>query len=114
MFRIAHIAALELPSNLVVGEGSDVLLKCGNNTENVTWHIERQAASPTIIHSSALMNLSNISERESGRYQCSVNAWGEQVKSNWASVTVFGKFDCRSRHTRCHGEQSKKASANIL
>ena len=75
-----------------MAEGSDVQLNCSIETKNVSWHIENQDASYTITSNSSLMNFSNVSETHSGHYQCSVNVSEEEIKSNWVTLTVFGKF----------------------
>ena len=80
------------PSDLTVGEGSNVLLHCNINSPEVSWHIQKHSGTYTTTDNSPLMDLYNVSKTDSGHYQCTVNISGEQVKSNNATITVFGKF----------------------
>jgi len=87
------ITALQLlPLNLTVGKGSDVQLNCSIKNLNVSWYTENRDASHTINANSSLLNLSNVGETDTGLYQCSVSVSGEEIKSNWMTLTVFGKF----------------------
>ena len=84
----------------MVDEESDVQLKCIVDKQNVSWHIARQNNLPyTVIDSSPLLNLANISKAESGHYQCAVNVSGEVIESNWATVMVHGKFALRVQYS---------------
>ncbi|XP_065918161.1 basement membrane-specific heparan sulfate proteoglycan core protein-like isoform X2 [Dysidea avara] len=95
-FRIATLTVNELtldPSDLTVGEGSNVLLHCNINSPEVSWHIQKHSGTYTTTDNSPLMDLYNVSKTDSGHYQCTVNISGEQVKSNNATITVFGLVD---------------------
>jgi len=87
--------ALELyPLSLSVAKGSDVQLECCIETDTVIWHVQTQDALYTTITNSSLLNFSNITEADSGKYQCSINAGGEEIQSHSATITVFSKFIC--------------------
>ena len=78
------------PSNFTVGEGSNVHLNCCVGSSEVFWHVEKKGVTNTKVRS-PLLDLYNVSEEDSGRYQCSVNVKGEEIMSNHASIVVFGK-----------------------
>ena len=73
-----------------MGKGSNVHLNCCINSSEVFWHIEKQGVTNTTV-SYPLMKLYNVSEEESIHIRCSLNVRGENITSNQATLTVFGK-----------------------
>ena len=78
------------PSSVTVSKGSNVSLKCSGSIQNtpIVWNMHNQS----VIHTmDTMMNLTNINMVEDGQYQCSAYVGNVNIKSNQASVIVFGR-----------------------
>ena len=74
---------------MTVSKGSDVSLRCSCGIPNtpIVWNMHNQTVRCTMDH---MINLTNVNMLEKGNYQCSASIGNVAVKSNLASIAVFG------------------------
>ena len=74
---------------MTVSKGSDVSLRCSCGIPNtpIVWNMHNQTVLRTMDR---MINLTNVNMLEKGNYQCSASIGNVAVKSNLASIAVFG------------------------
>ena len=74
---------------MTVSKGSDVSLRCSCGIPNtpIVWNMHNQTVRRTMDH---MINLTNVNMLEKGNYQCSASIGNVAIKSNLASIEVFG------------------------
>ena len=74
---------------MTVSKGSDVSLRCSCGIPNtpIVWNMHNQTVRCTMDH---MINLTNVNMLEKGNYQCSASIGNVAIKSNLASIAVFG------------------------